>query len=192
MLLQSYKLTVKDIILPPKYTCMRVHDSVPINLCYLQTLLNSTRHVYKGSICSFPTFPPPWQEQRAVEGHQGQDYRPARGWNELQDHRQEVLWEGDNGWFDYLEMKDSDWWNTINRPQSGVPCKILHHGVRMILKKVLDHLKTTQEELVNNLKAVSGYTVTKKTVANTTLWWIDILQCLKGPPVQEGTCAGLS
>ena len=30
------------------------------------------------------------QDQKAVKGHQGQDCRPAQGWNGLQDHQQEA------------------------------------------------------------------------------------------------------
>ena len=51
---------------------------------------------------------------------------------------------------------------SINRPQSGALCKISPHGVRMIMRKVRDQPQTTQEELVNDLKAV-GTTVTKQT-----------------------------
>jgi len=61
-------------------------------------------------------------------------------------------------------------WNkykiTINRPQSGAPCEISSHGVRMIKRKVRDQPGTTREELVNELKAV-GTTVTKQTIVNT-------------------------
>lgn len=92
MPLQSYKLTVKDIILPPKYTCMRVHDSVPINLSVIcRHSLTQLVMCIKDQFVPFQPFHHHGQEQRAVEGHQGQDCRPARGWNELQDHRQEVL-----------------------------------------------------------------------------------------------------
>ena len=55
---------------------------------------------------------------------------------------------------------------TINRPRSGAPCKISPHGVRMIMRKVRDQPRTTQEELVNDLKAVRT-TVTKQTIGNT-------------------------
>ncbi len=55
---------------------------------------------------------------------------------------------------------------TISRPQSGAPCKILAHGVRMIMRKVRDQPRTTREELVNDLKAV-GTTVTKQNIGNT-------------------------
>ena len=55
---------------------------------------------------------------------------------------------------------------TANLPRSGAPCKISPHGISMMMKKVRDQLSTTQEELVNDLKAV-GTTVTKRTISNT-------------------------
>ncbi len=56
--------------------------------------------------------------------------------------------------------------STINRPWSGALCKILPHGVRMIMRKVRDQPRTTWEELVNDLKAV-GTTITKQNIGNT-------------------------
>jgi len=55
---------------------------------------------------------------------------------------------------------------TINRPWSGAPCKNSPHGLRMIMRKVRDQPRTTQEELVNDLKAL-GTTVIKQTIGNT-------------------------
>ena len=43
---------------------------------------------------------------------------------------------------------------------------ILPHGISMMMRKVRDQPSTTQEELVNDLKAV-GTTVTKRTISNT-------------------------
>lgn len=43
---------------------------------------------------------------------------------------------------------------------------------------MMDHPKTTQEELINDLKAMES-TVTKNNVGNTLLW-IEILQCPQG------------
>ncbi len=55
---------------------------------------------------------------------------------------------------------------TINSPQSGAPCMISPHGVRMIMRKVRDQPRTTRKELVNDFKAV-GTTFTKQTIGNT-------------------------
>jgi len=55
---------------------------------------------------------------------------------------------------------------TINHPLSWAPCKILPHGVRMIMRKVRDQPRTTRVELVNDFKAV-GTTVTKQAIGNT-------------------------
>ncbi len=41
-----------------------------------------------------------------------------------------------------------------NNHLSGAPCKIWPHGVRMRMRKVRDQPRATQEELVNDLKAV--------------------------------------
>lgn len=50
----------------------------------------------------------------------------------------------------------------IGNLQSGAPCKVLSLGVRIINRKVVDQLKTTQAELVNDLKATRT-TFTKNT-----------------------------
>ena len=55
---------------------------------------------------------------------------------------------------------------TTNLPRSGDPRKISPRGISMMMRKVRDQPSTTQEELVNDLKAV-GTTVTKRTVSNT-------------------------
>ena len=55
---------------------------------------------------------------------------------------------------------------TANLPWSGTPRKISPRGISMIMRKVRDQTSTTQEELVNDLKAV-GTTVTKRTISNT-------------------------
>ena len=54
---------------------------------------------------------------------------------------------------------------TANHPRSGAPCKISPRGISMMMRKVRDQPSTTQEELVNDLKAV-GTTVTKRTINN--------------------------
>ena len=53
---------------------------------------------------------------------------------------------------------------TADLPRSGAPRKI--SGISMMRRKVRDQPSTTQEELVNDLKAV-GTTVTKRTISNT-------------------------
>ena len=55
---------------------------------------------------------------------------------------------------------------TANLPQSGAPRKISPRGISMRMRKVRDQPSTTQEELVDDLKAV-GTTVTKRTISNT-------------------------
>ncbi len=55
---------------------------------------------------------------------------------------------------------------TINRPQSGAPCKISPRGVSMIMRTVRNQPRTTREDLVNDLKA-AGTIITKKTIGNT-------------------------
>ena len=55
---------------------------------------------------------------------------------------------------------------TANHPRSGAPRKISPCGISMIMRKVRDQPSTTQEELINDLKAVRT-TVTKRTISNT-------------------------
>src|SRR4029434_18616 len=51
---------------------------------------------------------------------------------------------------------------TVNRSRSGAPCKVSPRAVSVIIRKVQNNPKTTQGDLVNDLKA-AGTTVTKKT-----------------------------
>ena len=43
---------------------------------------------------------------------------------------------------------------TANLPQSGAPCKISPRGISMMMRKVRDQPSTTQEEPVNDPKAI--------------------------------------
>ena len=54
---------------------------------------------------------------------------------------------------------------TANLPRLGAPRKISPYGTSMMMRKVRDQHSTTQEELVNDLKAV-GTTVMKRTISN--------------------------
>ncbi len=47
------------------------------------------------------------QDQRAVQGYQGQVCRPTQDWNVLQDHRHAAWWEGDNSRCNYLQMEET-------------------------------------------------------------------------------------
>ncbi|KAK3564445.1 hypothetical protein QTP86_020384 [Hemibagrus guttatus] len=60
----------------------------------------------------------------------------------------------------------------------------LPHGVRMLMRKVRVQARTTQEELVNDLRAV-GTKVTRQNTGNNTLPWIEILQYLQGPLLKK-------
>ncbi len=55
---------------------------------------------------------------------------------------------------------------TVNLPRTGAPCKISPRGVSMIMRTMRNQLRTTREDLVNDLKA-AGTIVTKKTIDNT-------------------------
>ncbi len=55
---------------------------------------------------------------------------------------------------------------TVNLPRSWAPWKISPCEVSMIMRTVRNQLRTTREDLVNDLKA-AGTIVTKKTIGNT-------------------------
>ncbi len=55
---------------------------------------------------------------------------------------------------------------TVNLPRSGALCKISPRGVSMIMRTVRNQSRTTEKDLVNDLKA-AGTIVTKKTIDNT-------------------------
>ncbi len=102
------------------------------------------------------------QDQRAVQGCQGQDCRPTQGWNGLQDHHQgeKVTTVG------AIIRKWKKHKITVNLPRSGAPCKISPRGVSMIMRTVRNQPRTTREDLVNDLNAAETI-VTKKTTGNT-------------------------
>ncbi len=81
---------------------------------------------------------------------------------------------------------------TINLPWTGAPCKISPRGVSMIMRTVRNQPRTTQEDLVNDLKA-AGTIVTKKTIGNT-LRREELKSCSarKVPPAQESPSTGPS
>ncbi len=54
----------------------------------------------------------------------------------------------------------------VNLPQTGAPCKISPRGVSMIMRKVRNQPRTTQEDHVNDLKSAE-IIVTEKTISNT-------------------------
>ena len=55
---------------------------------------------------------------------------------------------------------------TVNLNRSGAPCKISPCGVSMMLRKVRNQPRNTQQDLVNDLKR-AGTTVSMVTVGNT-------------------------
>ena len=55
---------------------------------------------------------------------------------------------------------------TVNLPRSVAPCKISPCGASMIMRKVRDQPRTTQQDLVNYLKSART-TVSKKTISYT-------------------------
>lgn len=55
---------------------------------------------------------------------------------------------------------------TMNHLCFGAPCKILLHGVKIIMGKVGDQPKITREEFVNDLNP-AGTTIIENTIGNS-------------------------
>ncbi len=104
------------------------------------------------------------QDQRAVQGCQGQDCRPTQGWNGLQTIAKQLGEKVTTVGVIIHKWKKHK--ITVNLPRSGAPCKISPRGVSMIMRAVRNQPRTTREDLINDLKA-AGNIVTKNTTGNT-------------------------
>ncbi len=126
------------------------------------------------------------QDQRAVQGCQGQDCRPSQGWNGLQNHRQAA--DETVTTVGVIIRKWKKHKITVNLPRTGAPCKISPRGVSMIMRTVRNQPRTTRDDLVNDLKAAG---TGKQLVTHYVVkdWNPAALQ---GPPAQESTCTGPS
>src|SRR4029434_7713600 len=75
---------------------------------------------------------------------------------------------------------------TVNCPRSGAPCKISPRAVSMILQNVQDNPRTTQGELVNDLKAAG----TSVTIGNTLRHGLKSCSARKVPLLKEAHVQG--
>ena len=107
------------------------------------------------------------KKQRTVKQCQGQDFRPARGWNgflKKKKQKKKLLANNVNYWYHYLKMEDK---MTIKCHRFGASCKISPRGVKMMTTtKVGEQPKASQQELVNGLKATRT-SFSQKTVGDT-------------------------
>ena len=55
---------------------------------------------------------------------------------------------------------------TLDLSWSGAPRKISQQGIKLMMRKVREQLRTLQQELVDDIKA-AGTTITKITITNT-------------------------
>ncbi len=104
------------------------------------------------------------QDQRAVQGRQGQDCRPTQGLNDLQTIAKQLGEKVTTVGVIIHKWKKHK--ITVNLPRSGDPCKISPRGVSMIMRVVRNQPRTTREDLINDLNA-AGTIVTKNTTGNT-------------------------
>src|SRR4029434_1892953 len=77
---------------------------------------------------------------------------------------------------------------TVNCPRSGAPCKISPRAQSMILQTVRDNPRTTQGELVNDLKAAG----TSVTIGNTLRHGLKSCSARKVPLLKEAHVQGRS
>ncbi len=109
------------------------------------------------------------QDQRAVQGCQGQDCRRSNLHKAGMGYKTIAKQLGEKVTTVTTVAIIRKWKKhkiTVNLPRTGAPCKISPRGVSMIMRTVRNQPRTTREDLVNDIKA-AGTIVTKKTIGNT-------------------------